>query len=152
MPQIQDTEVRYLREEDILSILELAKEPVKAVFPGKVYEEDKIQKLCDAALLNDNITGIVLVIAGSVKGFILGIITEHYFHSSKMAYCMAIFVKEEARKYGIEMLKAFESWGKYKKAETLHIGTYTNLSPEHLGRLYQRLGYQAQEVIYKKEV
>jgi hypothetical protein len=152
--QTQDTKVsiRYLIKEDCPEILNLAKEPVQSVLPDKEYEEEKILKLCDAALINEDITGIVLIVEGKLKGFILGILTEHYFHSSKMAYCMAIFVSQDSRKYGLEMVRAFEAWARYKKAESLHIATYTNLSPKSLGKLYQKLGYSVKEVIYQKEI
>lgn len=154
MDQIQDTNVsiRYFRPEDYEDIVRLSKVPVKAAVPDREFEEDRIEALFKEALKNDNATGISLVINGKVQGYVFGYLTPHYFHSSMMAYCMSIFVEEEYRKYGKEMLKAFEAWGRYKKADVLSVSTFTNLSPKHLGRLYKGLGYSEKEVIYWKDI
>lgn len=152
MEQTQDISIRYIKEEDYNDLIELIKIPVKAVLPKEEFELDKINALIKLALSNEEFTGIVLVIKGRVKGFILGYITEHYFHSKKIAYCMAIFVDETCRKYGYEMVKAFEAWGKYRQAQTLSISTFTNLSPKSLGKLYKRLGYSEKEVVHWKDV
>ncbi len=148
----QDISIRYIRLEDYPEVLELAKYPVKAVLPDKPFEEEKIEALFQTALNNELFAGIVLVIDAEIKGFILGHVTEHYFHSTKLAYCMAIFVKEDSRKYGLEMLKAFESWGKYMKADTLCISTFHNLSPRYLNKLYKKLGYTEKEIVHWKEI
>lgn len=154
MQQTQDTNVsiRYIKEEDYSEILELSKVLVSLVLPEERFEEDKISKLFNSALENKDFTGICLTINGSVKGFIFGFLAQHYFHSSTVAYCMAIYVSEDSRKYGLEMLKAFEAWGKYKEAKTLCISTFTNVSPVKLKSLYKRLGYTEKEMIYWKEV
>ena len=148
----QDISIRYIRLEDYPEVLELAKYPVKVVLPDKSFEEEKIEALFQTALNNELFAGIVLVSDAEIKGFILGHVTEHYFHSTKLAYCMAIFVKEDSRKYGLEMLKAFESWGKYMKADTLCISTFHNLSPRYLNKLYKKLGYTEKEIVHWKEI
>lgn len=152
MQATHDTEIRYVEEEDYPEILELTKILVKVVLPDELFEEDKVRNTFNSALLNDKFTGIVLKVAGEVKGFIFGFITEQYFHSKVIAYCMAIYVTEDSRKYGLEMLKSFESWGRYKGAKTLCISSFTNLSPENIGTLYKRLGYKAKEIIHWKEI
>lgn len=152
MPQTQDISIRYVREEDYSEILELAKVLVKVVLPEESFEEDKIRKIFDSALLNDQFTGIVLTVDGQIKGFIFGFLTEQYFHSTLIAYCMAIYVTEDSRRYGLEMIKSFESWGRYKKAKTLCISSFTNLSPKNISTLYKRLGYEAKEIVHWKEV
>lgn len=152
MVQTQDISIRYLKEEDYPDILRLSKICISKVLPEEVFEEEKIEGLFKLALLNEDFTGIVLVISGKVRGYILGYITSHYFHSKKMAYCMSIYVEEEYRKYGLEMIKSFEAWGKYKGAKTLSISTFTNLSPKSLGLIYKKLGYTEKEVIHWKEV
>lgn len=152
MPQIQDISIRYIKEEDYPEILELTKILVKIVLPDEPFEEDKIRNTFNSALLNDKFTGIVLTVDEEIKGFIFGFITEQYFHSKVIAYCMAIYVTEDSRKYGLEMVKSFESWGKYRGAKTLCISSFTNLSPKNISILYKRLGYEAKEVIHWKEV
>ena len=152
MPQTQDISIRYVREEDYPEVLELTKKLVKVILPDEDFEEDKIRRTFNSALENDKFTGIILTVDGQVKGFIFGFITEQYFHSTLIAYCMAIYVTEDSRKYGLEMIKSFESWGRYRKAKTLCISSFTNLSPKNISTLYKRLGYEEKEIIHWKEV
>lgn len=151
MGQTQDISIRYIKEEDYQDILRLSKVPVQVAVPDKEFEEDRIEALFQEALKNDKATGIVLVVSGAVRGYIFGYITPHYFHSSTIAYCMSIYVEDQYRKHGLDMLRAFEAWGKYMKADRLSISTFTNLSPSNLGRLYKKLGYSEKEVIYWKD-
>lgn len=158
MDQIQDisnsscVSIRYFKAEDYEDILRLSRVSVKATVPDREFEEDRIEALFKEALKNDKATGISLLINGKVRGYVFGYLTPYYFHSSIMAYCMSIYVEDEYRKYGKDMLKAFEAWGKYKKADVLSISTFTNLSPENLGKLYNRLGYTQKEVVYWKDI
>ena len=155
MDQTQDistVSIRYFKEEDYQDILRLSKIPVKAAVPDKEFEEDRIEALFQEALKNDKATGISLVVDGKVRGYVFGYLTPHYFHSQMMAYCMSIYIEDEYRKYGKDMLKAFEAWGKYMKADVLSVSTFTNLSPKNLGKLYNRLGYTEKEVIYWKDI
>ena len=152
MVHTQDIKIRYTIPEDYPDILRLAKIPVKVILPDEEFEEEQIAGLFELALKNEEFTGIVLTVNETVRGFIFGYIHRHYFHSKSMAYCMAIFVEPEYRKYGFEMLKAFEAWGRYKQVKTLSISTFANLSPKYLGKLYKRLGYSEKEVTHWKEL
>jgi hypothetical protein len=65
---------------------------------------------------------------------------------------MSIFVKEEVRGYGLEMIRSFEAWGKYKGAETLSISFFTGLSPEGFKTVLKKMGYLEKEIVYWKEI
>lgn len=145
-------DIRYCQPEDFEDILELARHSVSKVLPKEDYEEGKIETLFRLALKNEEYTCISLLISDKVVGYVFGFITEHYFHSKKIAYCMSIYVDEEYRQYGLEMLRAFEAWGKYKGAKTLSISTFTGLSPKSLGTVYKKLKYAEKEIAYWKEV
>lgn len=145
-------DIRYCRQEDYKELVPLIKESVRLALPNEEFEEDKIKDLFNRALLNEDYTGIVLLIDGKVCGYILGLLTDQYFHSKKIAYCLSIYVKDEYRSYGLEMIRSFEAWGKYKGAKTLSISSFKGLSPEKLGKVLNRLGYTEQEIAYWKEV
>lgn len=152
--QTQDTNtsIRYIRETDYPDILRLSQTPILSATGQQTVEEDRVQALFLAALENRNSTGIILVIDGVGRGYVFGHLTPHYYHSELMAYCMSVYVEPEYRRYGLDMIKAFEAWGKYKGAKILSLSTFKGLSPKGLDRLYQKLGYQEKEVIYWKEV
>jgi hypothetical protein len=145
--------IRYVQDSDYSDLIPLIKKKVKAVLPEEEFNEEKIKELFEKALNNENVTGIVLSVNNKIEGYILGIITEHYFHTKKIAFCMAIYVSEEYRKYGIEMIKSFEAWGKYKKADTLSISSFISLSPDNLEKVYTNLfKYNKKEQIFWKEI
>lgn len=144
--------IRYCKEEDYKDLLPLIKISVSKALPDEEFEEDKVRTLFELGLINEDYTVICLLIDGKVSGYVLGFITEHYFHSKKIAYCMSIYVKEEHRTYGLEMLRAFEAWGKYKGANTLSISSFKGLSPDGLKKVLSKKGYSEQELVYWKEV
>lgn len=144
--------IRYCTEADYKELLPLIKVSVSKALPNEEFEEDKIRDLFDRALLNEDYTGIVLLIDGKVCGYILGLLTDQYFHSKKIAYCLSVYVSDEYRRYGMEMLRSFEAWGKYRGAKTLSISSFKGLSPEKLGRVLNKMGYTEQEIAYWKEV
>jgi GNAT superfamily N-acetyltransferase len=145
-------DIRYCKRSDYEELLDLIKESVRLALPNEEFEEDKIKELFERALLNEDYTGIVLLIDNRVCGYILGYVTEHYYHSKKIAYCMSVYVEEKYRAYGLEMMRSFEAWGKYKGAKTLSTSAFKGLSPEKLGKVLNRLGYAEQEIVYWKEV
>jgi GNAT superfamily N-acetyltransferase len=145
-------DIRYCKEEDYKQLLPLIKESVRLALPNEEFEEDKIKELFERALLNEDYTGIVLIIDNRICGYILGLLTDQYFHSKKIAYCLSIYVLEEYRRYGLEMMRSFEAWSKYRGAKTLSISAFKGLSPEKLGKVLNRLGYTEQEIAYWKEV
>lgn len=144
--------IRYCQPEDYDKVLPLIKETVLKALPGQQFEEDKIEILFEKALTDEDYTGIVLLIDNEICGYILGYVTEHYFHSKKIAYCMSIYVREDKRAYGLEMLRSFEAWGKYRGADTLSISYFKGLSPESLKKVLTKMKYEEQEVAYWKEV
>jgi GNAT superfamily N-acetyltransferase len=144
--------IRYCQPEDYEELLPLIKETVSKALPNEEFEEDKIKDLFDKVLLNEEYTGIILLIDGKVAGYVLGLIIDQYFHSKKIAYCLAVYVQEEHRRYGLEMLRSFEAWGKYKGAKTLSISAFKGLSPDKLNLILNKMGYTEQEIAYWKEV
>jgi len=144
--------IRYCKPEDYEELVPLIKEAVSKALPNEEFEEDKIKDLFDNALLNEEYTGIVLLIDGKISGYVLGLLTDQYFHSKKIAYCLSIYVSEEHRKYGLEMLRSFEAWGKYRGADTLSISYFKGLSPESLKKVLTKMKYEEQEIAYWKEV
>lgn len=144
--------IRYCQEEDYEELIPLIKEAVRLALPNEEFEEDKIRDLFKNALINEEYTGIVLIIDDRVCGYVFGLLTDQYFHSKKIAYCLSIYVLEEYRRYGLEMMRSFEAWGKYKGAKTLSISAFKGLSPEKLNKVLNRMGYTEQEIAYWKEV
>lgn len=144
--------IRYCKSEDYEELLPLIKETVSRALPNEEFEEDKIKDLFEKALLNEDYTGIVLLIDDRVAGYVLGLAIDQYFHSKKIAYCLSVYVQEEHRRYGLEMLRSFEAWGKYKGAKTLSISAFKGLSPDKLNLILNKMGYTEQEIAYWKEV
>lgn len=142
--------IRYIKEEDYPDIQRLSRIPLLSA--ASTIDEDKLESLFYAALQNTNSTGIILTVDGVGRGYIFGHLTPHYYHPDLIAYCMSIYVEDEYRKFGLEMIRSFEAWGKYKGAKILSLSTFKGLSPDNLGKVYAKFGYVEKEVIYWKEI
>lgn len=150
MDQTQDINIRYIREEDYPDIQRLSRVPLLSAADS--INEETLKSLFYAALQNTNSTGIILTVDGVGRGYIFGHLTSHYYHPNLVAYCMSIYVEDEYRKFGLEMIRSFEAWGKYKGAKILSLSTFKGLSPDNLGKVYAKFGYVEKEVIYWKEI
>lgn len=63
------------------------------------------------------------------------------------------WVVPEARGHGLKLLKEYERWAvEDKGAKRIGMVHLLSLSPESLGKLYERRGYKAIEVHYIKEI
>lgn len=153
MQQIQDFNIRYLKDKDYPYIVEIASKLVNSVLPGKAFNEDKIRQMFDHALLNEKFAGIVLVNSeDSPKGFILGSIDEFYFDDTKAAVCLTIWVEPDCRGHSLDMIRAFEAWAKFKKADKVVLSSFTTLSPKNFTKVLTRFEYTPQETVYWKDI
>lgn len=151
MQQIQDFKIRYLQEKDIPAVFEMSKKVV-AKFTKDV-DEDKVLASIYNGLENKDFSLIVLVDPeDTVKGYVFCSISEIYFATTKIACCLSIWVEEDSRKHSKDMMKAFESWAKYKQADQLMFSTFEGVSPKGLGSVYKRFGCSIQEVQYWKDL
>lgn len=60
------------------------------------------------------------------------------------------YVRPEARGAGLKLLPEFERWASEAGAVRVHMVHLLRLTPEKLGRLYQRRGYMPTETLYVK--
>jgi len=153
LPRTQDFNIRYVKDRDYPYIVAASKKLVETVIPGKPFQEDKIKDIFDVALANDTYSGIILVDPeDNPRGFILAVIDELYFHHTKVAVCLTIWIDPDCRNHSLDMLKALESWAEYKKAEMITLSSFSNLSPKSFDKVLSRLKYTPQEVVHWKEV
>lgn len=153
MQQTQDFNIRYLKEKDYSYIVEATRKIVDAVLPGKPFEEDKIKAIFEQALLNDTHATIVLVDPeDNAKGFILVGIEELYFHSTKAAICLSIWIDPSCRMHSLDMIRALHTWAKYKKVSFITISSFNNLSPDKFDKVLSYFKYKPKELVHWKEL
>lgn len=153
MPQTQDFSIRYLKEKDYLYVVEATQKIIEIVLPGKPFEEDKVQAIFEQALLNDTHAGIILVDSeDNAKGFILVGVEELYFHSTKAAICLSIWIEPSCRMHSLDMIRALHKWAKYKKVNFVTLSSFTNLSPKKFNKVLSYFNYNPKELVYWKEI
>jgi hypothetical protein len=153
LPRIQDFNIRYIQEKDYPYILESTRKIVSIILPNKPFDEDKIEAIFQQALLNDTHTTLVLVDSeDNAKGFVLVGLDELYFHSTKVAICLAIWVELSCRAHSLDMIRAVHSWAKFKKAEAVTLSSFNNLSPARMDKVLTYLKYEAKEIVYWKDL
>lgn len=153
MPQTQDFNIRYLKEKDYSYIVESTRKILENILPGKAFEEEKVSFVFQLALLNESHTAIVLVDnEDNAKGFVLLGIEELYFHSTKVAICLSIWIDPSCRGHSLDMMRAVHTWAKFKKADFSIMSSFTNLSPEKFDRVLSYFKYKSKELVYWKEI
>lgn len=151
--QTQDFNIRYVQEKDYPYILQASEKIVEIVLPGTEFDEEKIKNIFSVALLNQTHAGIILADSeDKPRGFILVAVDELYFHPTLVAVCLSIWVEPECRGHSLDMLRALETWARYKKAEKVVLSSFINLSPKAFNKVLSRFNYKPQELVHWKDL
>jgi len=150
LQQTQDFNIRYVKEKDRQYLIPKIKNVI-GKFTQDIHEET-INTLIDKALENKDFSGIVLVDPEDTpRGYVFCTITELYFSPVKVSCCLSLWVDEDCRTHSLDMIRAFESWSKYKQANKMMFSTFKGVSPKGLDKVFTRFGYEVQEVQYWKD-
>lgn len=92
----------------------------------------------------------VAEVHGEVIGAIAGIITDHYFADTRIAYEFGLYVAPEHRggRSGYQLAKEYIEWAKSCGVEQIDMGITTGIHTERTGALYERLGLVNVGVVY----
>jgi len=121
---------------------------------GRPYSKDTVCDLCEW-LINGG--GFIVVLADdndSVRGFGLVVVTPFIFDQSfTSALELAYYIAPEARgHFGVALMKQMEKKAREMGASFMSMITMEDSSPEVAAAVYERLGYEKNEVVYTKEL
>ena len=146
------TKIRPMVEDDIFDVLILAKEFSKEAPKSHKWDKDKTNKFLYSALETPSMQVFVIESNGELTGAIVGILTEMFMSNKIVATELAWFVSKEARgtPASIKLVKTFENWAKQNGANYTIMGDFKGITD--LDYLYSRMGYEAAETAYMKEL
>lgn len=151
--EIQDFKIRYGKPSDFEAILSKVTTVIGHLYPEDQVDKDKIRVLFDKSMENTEFSLIVLVDKeDKLRGYIFACLAPLYFHSKIVATCMSVWVDNDCRGHSLDMLRAFESWGRYRGADTLSISEFENLTPHGTSKVLSYFGYNLKEKTYWKEL
>ena len=128
-------------------------EVFKYIYPEDQVPEEKIKELFNKAIENDGHTGIILVNQeDKAKGYIFASLNELYFHKNNIAICLSIWVDEDCRGHSLDMVRALESWARYKGADHLLLSMFEGLTPKGADKIFNRFGFKLKEKQYWKDL
>ena len=87
---------------------------------------------------------------GEVRGGFAGAVMDFPPTGTLIATDLFLFIEPSARGgfVAAHMVKRFVEWARAQGAAGVHVGISTNIRPEGLGRLYERLGFQHVGALY----
>lgn len=146
------TTIRKATEDDLLSLMLLAKEFSKEAPETHKWDKDKTYQFLKSALTNDNTEIFVIDRDGDLLGSLVAIVTQMYMSNKVVATELAWFVSKDERgtPSSVKLIKTFESWAKSIGANYVVMADLPEVAD--LGSLYLRLGYGPSETSYIKEV
>lgn len=137
----------YSDFEDVMDlVMDFAEERVE-VFTGKI-NQDTMTKLMEQIFG----TSFVLTYEGRIKGVIAGTIVMSPFNGLPMFQEMIWYVHKAHRKYGLKLVRELENFCRIKGIKQLILGYIVGLNDKKMQNLYKRLGYEAMEVQFIKDV
>jgi len=136
--------------------------------PATIYDRDAVLKLGEAAYVEarytrypfnaaklerlfdmtqgDNASLFLLVAEheGVLVGFVLGLVTEHFFASMVYATYMALYLVPAHRRgrNGMRLIQSFEQEAIRRGADEILIGNSSNIEPTRVATLFSACGYR----------
>ncbi len=95
--------------------------------------------------------GFVVAVDEQIVGVICGTRGPDVFSGTMVARENAFYIHPDHRKYGAELLHAFENWAEEKGCK--HVVTCAcSVMPKGVGAFFKRKGYEVQDTLYRKEL
>lgn len=146
-------QVREATESDLFDVLVLAREFSREAPDMHTWNKDKVEAQLKNALVNpDYVLLVVEEDNGDLSGGLLGLVTEMYLNTTKLAVEMAWFMSKEYRggKQALKLLDAFEQWAKSVEADYLVMADIKGI--QDLSKLYERKGFKETEASYARRI
>ena len=117
------------------------------------FDPEKLRGLGET-ILGDPDSWLALVAErdSEIIGFCIGYVAPHFFGNDLTSGDLAIYVVPEHRggTIGARLVKLYTGWCEAKGVKEPLLGVSAGITPGRTGRLYERLGYTDQYIIYKK--
>ncbi len=161
MPKVEGLSVRDFADDDIEALIALGPEiHGESIYHGLNYDPDKLRKLAAAALDRNNsmFCCFVAEYRGTIIGVFAGIIAVHFFGTDMSASDLFLYIAKKYRAtragaWAATLLIArYESWAKEKGAAEVTIRAVSKGTSRQTLRLFQRLGYEENGMLFKKSV
>lgn len=137
--------IRVATQADVPRILELgaalhAESPRWSRIP---FNPERAAKTMETIIDSPNGTVFLYEVDGDVVGGIAGSLVPHWACDADIAHEMSFFIDPQYRggMAACRLICALVAWANIKGAAWLHAGTSTDLDPEMVARLYERLGF-----------
>lgn len=107
------------------------------------FDQYKVLGLIKTLVKEPNGIALVAEVDGNVVGGMIGVVTEHFFGSTKVASDYAVFLAPEFRKdrTGLYLVKAYIAKAKELGADEITIGNSTGVDFERVATLFERMGF-----------
>ena len=95
---------------------------------------------------------VVLDVAGNIVGSLGGVAYPDINSGKMVASEFFWFVMEKHRGDGVQLLRMFVQWAQEKKCSSARVCHMIDSMPDRLATIYKRMGFNAIEVHYSKEL
>jgi GNAT superfamily N-acetyltransferase len=146
--------IRPMTAQDIPALLVLgAAMHGESRYANLDFDPQKL-RLLGETMLGDPDSWLALVAErdSEIIGFCIGYVAPHFFGNDLTSGDLAIYVVPEHRggTIGARLVKLYTGWCEARGVQEPLLGVSAGITPERTGRLYERLGYTDQYIIYKK--
>lgn len=142
-----------LTREDALVIMELGKKlHQESQFRDEPFDQQKVWDLFGTTISNP--TRRFIAYDDAFRGFILMGINEQYFTDVKHAadFCLFIVPEHRGGSLVVRLIDAATEWATANGAKDITIRHNTGIKTEGAPRLFNKLGFDLDGYIFKKEI
>ena len=144
--------IREATLDDIPAIMEMGRSMAQESprFARLEWSERKVAKLLRTMILAP---AALVLVADEGGAFFLGIATEHWMSTDKVAADYAIYVSPERRGSALAsaMIDRYKAWAIEQGAKVITLGISTGVHPERTAVLFERKGFTRCAVTFEVE-
>lgn len=135
---------RLHRIDDLAALFDMA---IAAAAEGQYkhypFNDKKFWQLAELATFTEEVFCVVAEAAGTLRGFLLGYVTEHHFIDVTYAADIAFYVapKFRGRSVGAALVREYEVQARLRGAQQTWLGASSGIEPMRTLEFYNSLGY-----------
>ena len=138
---------------DVVSVIDLGKMMhEESIYADLDFDPARLLELAHHVIPSTEYLTLVAEKDGQIVGLCVAYATPHFFGNDLTAGDMAIYMHPDHRRglLGVHLVKHYISWCDMKGVKHPMLGVSAGIKPERVGKLYRKLGFTTEYVVYKR--
>lgn len=145
--------IRLMEMADVVEVIDLGKMMhEESIYSDLDFNPQRLLALAEQVIPSLEYLTLVAEKDAKIVGLCVAYATPHFFGNDLTAGDLAIYMHPDHRGglLGVQLVKHYIAWCDMKGVKHPMLGVSAGIKPERVGKLYRKLGFTTEYVIYKR--